>query len=98
MPDNSKLSEEDNQLIVAAARRLMLDAVAMVNDKALLAVGALSMALGTAAAIARIPFGDLVTILGRQYENQLLEDVKNELKESNTADAVIAVRKDNGNN
>jgi hypothetical protein len=74
------LPPEDVVVIQTAAAQLMRMAIDMVNGNPQYAVGALSIALGTAAAMSKAPYKGLIDMLSNHYEAQLLAEVAQELK------------------
>ena len=52
------------------------------------AIGALSIALGTAAAMAGMSYDELIKMLSQHYEQQLLKEIGDSLKET-TAEILL---------
>ncbi len=75
-----ELTHEDAEKIRSAASHLALLAPTLVGDSVQYAIGALSLALGTAAAIAKVPYTDLISMLSKHFEAQLLAELELELK------------------
>ncbi len=84
MPKDDAIPPEDAQLILSAAAELMFRAPPLVKDNPQYAIGALSVALGTAAAMALVPYPDLIDMLSRHYEQELLRQVNEELGTAET--------------
>lgn len=79
-PKPVAIPQEAVVVIQTAAAQLMRMAIDMVEGNGQYAVGALSMALGTAAAMCKAPYSELIDMLSKHYEAQLLAEVAQELK------------------
>ena len=77
------LPEADKIIVTEASAQLMRLALNFVNENPLYAIGALSIALGTTAAMAKVPYDLLISTISQHYENQLFVEVDEELKEDN---------------
>lgn len=85
----SEIPPEDVPAIQAAAMEVMMKAMAMVSGRTDYAIGALSMALGTSAAMLKVPYAALVAMLSAHYENQLLDEIE---KETEAAGGVMVAK------
>lgn len=74
---------EDAAMIIAAGAELMMQAPTLVKGRVEYMMGALSLALGTAAAMAKVPYQDLIDMISAHYERQLLVEVGEELAAGN---------------
>ena len=75
------LSEEDSEKIYKAACSLIMEASRLLDRNPVFAVGALSLALTTAAGFCNMPYQSLIDLVSQHYENYLLNQLNNELKE-----------------
>jgi len=71
---------EDADKIRAAAEDIMMRTPAMVDLNANYVLGAVALALGHIAAIMKVPYKDLITLISSHYEHALLDELKTELK------------------
>ncbi len=78
--DNELLSQEAQERVQAASRKLLDDSLGLCDHEALQAMGALLLAAGTAAAWARLDYKQMVELISTYYENALLNDAQRELQ------------------
>lgn len=76
------IPQDDANKILAAGADLLRRAPGLVDDNPQYAIGALSVALGTAAAMALVPYADLIDMVSRHYEQELLREVGDSLEPS----------------
>lgn len=65
----------DIPVIQDAALQVMMRAMELLSGRSTYAVGALSLALGSTAAMLKIPYAQLISMLSQHYENQLLDEI-----------------------
>ena len=90
------ISSEDVAKITAAAATLIDAAFVLVDNNPHFTIGALSLALGTAGAAAKLPFDQLVDLLSKHYEGYLLGEVAEEMEAAGTT--IIVPSSEEGNN
>lgn len=67
------------QKVREAAEALMLRAPELTDNSPILAIGALLLAAGSAAALAKVPYEEMVALISGYYEAILLTEVEAEL-------------------
>lgn len=71
-----KLPPEAEALMLHAANQIMLEALPLCDVNPAYSIGAMALALGSVAAIMKIPMDEISALVGRYYENELLKELE----------------------
>ncbi len=78
MPEDPKIEipADAVPVIQDAAMQVMMKSLELLNGRHVYAVGALSLALGSMAAMLKVPYPELIAMLSQHYENELLDEIE----------------------